>query len=322
MPMPDQDRSATIGILCAIGAATAFSFNDMAVKLLSGGYPLHQIVFFRALVALTITIAIIMPLDGGLVNVWTKRPWAHVLRGLFVVVANTTFFTGIAVLPLADATAVFFVAPLIITGLSVLILREWVGPRRWMAVIAGLVGVLIVVRPGAATFSPMVFLPILAALAYASVQIMTRSMGLTEKASTLAMYIHLTFLIVSACAGLVIGDGRFAGQENDALEFLLRPWIWPHTSDAVFMIVLGCSNATAGYLISLAYRNTNAGVIAPFEYVALVWAVAWGIMVFAEWPDASTWLGIVLIIAAGVYTAVREGAIGRRPSAKRVGGRR
>ena len=315
-------KSAGFGIACAVGAAVAFSVNDMLIKLMSGGYPLHQLVFFRALVALTLTMAIIMPLEGGFSNIKTRRPLAHIFRGLCVVVANTAFFAGIAVIPLADASAVFFVAPLLITGLSVLILREHVGLRRWMGVIVGLIGVVVVVRPGGAGFSPEILLPLIAALAYAGLQIMTRSMGLSEKASTMAMYIQLTFLFTSIGVGLAFGDGRYSGQSNASLEFLLRAWIWPAPEDWIYLIGIGTCSALGGYLISLAYRGTDAGLVAPFEYVALILSVVWGVTIWNEWPDQYTWIGITLILVAGVYVALREAALGKKPSAKRAAGRR
>ena len=131
--MATAGRSAAFGISCALGATIFFSLNDLSIKFLSGDYPLHQIVFVRAAVALVITLAIIMPLDGGWAALKTRRPMIHVLRGVCVVVANSAFFAGIAAMPLADASAIFFVAPLFITGLSVVILGEVVGWRRWMA---------------------------------------------------------------------------------------------------------------------------------------------------------------------------------------------
>ncbi|MCP5089262.1 MAG: DMT family transporter [Rhodobacteraceae bacterium] len=322
MSVAVQSGSATFGILCAVGAAAAFSLSDMLIKLMSGGYALHEIVFVRAVVALALTLGVIMPLEGGFANIRTSRPFSHLFRGLCVVVANTAFFTGLAVIPLADATAVFFVAPLLITGLSVIILRESVGLRRWMAVLVGLAGVIIVVRPGSAAFSPVILLPLLAACAYAGLQIMTRSMGLSEKASTLALYIQLTFLVTSAAVGLAVGDGRYAGHDSGALEFLLRAWEWPTARDWLVLFTIGCFSATGGYLISQAYRGNDAGLVAPFEYVSLVLAVVWGFTIWGEWPDGATWAGITLIIASGVYVALRESALGRSPSAKRVATRR
>ncbi|MDG1008548.1 MAG: EamA family transporter, partial [Amylibacter sp.] len=114
--MAPTERSAIVGISCALGATVFFSLNDLSIKFLSADYPLHQIVFVRAAVALSITLFVIIPLDGGLVALKTQRPMIHVVRGMCVVVANSAFFAAIAVMPLANASAIFFVAPLFITG--------------------------------------------------------------------------------------------------------------------------------------------------------------------------------------------------------------
>ena len=147
-------RPVSIGIACALGAAICFSLNDVSVKLLSGNYPLHQVVFVRAIVALTLTLALITPFEGGFAALRTRRPVLHMVRGLCVVVANMTFFAALAVMPLADVTAIFFVAPLFITAFSVIFLREPVGLRRWAAVVVGLAGVVIVVRPSRSAQRP------------------------------------------------------------------------------------------------------------------------------------------------------------------------
>lgn len=317
-------RPASISILCALGAAVFFSLNDVTVKLLSGDYPLHQIVFVRAIVALTLTMCLITPFEGGLAALRTRRPHLHMVRGLCVVIANSTFFAAIAVMPLADVTAIFFVAPLFITAFSVFFLRETVGLRRWMAVVVGLVGVVIVVRPGGTGFTLLALLPVVAAMAYAGLQTMTRAMGLTERASTMAVYIQLTFVVVSSLFGIFAGAGQFVhlAGDNGALMFLLRPWVWPQDNDLWRMAALGAFSAGGGYLISQAYRGTEAALVAPFEYVALILSVFWGYSLWAEVPPATTWSGIALIAASGIFIALREGSMGRKPSAKRVAARR
>ncbi len=320
--MAPTSRSAAVGISCALGATVFFSLNDLSIKFLSGDYPLHQIVFVRAAVALLITLVIIMPLDGGWAALKTRRPGIHLIRGVCVVVANSAFFAGIAAMPLADASAIFFVAPLFITGLSVVFLGEVVGLRRWIAVVVGLLGVVIVVRPTGAGFTVVALLPAIAALAYAGLQTMTRYTGMSERASTMSFYIQLTFLVVTGGLALALGDGRFAGSENEALEFFLRPWVMPPTMDGLIMLALGAVSACAGYLISQAYRGTDAGVVAPFEYTALLLAVFWGIVIWGEWPVWSTWIGIVLIAGSGIFVALREAKLEAKPSAKRVAGRR
>ncbi|HAD27456.1 MAG TPA: EamA family transporter [Rhodobacteraceae bacterium] len=320
--MAPTERSAIVGISCALGATVFFSLNDLSIKFLSGDYPLHQIVFVRAAVALSITLFVIIPLDGGLVALKTQRPMIHVVRGMCVVVANSAFFAAIAVMPLANASAIFFVAPLFITGLSMLFLKEVVGFRRWVAVVVGLLGVVIVVRPTGAEFTAMTLMPAIAALAYASLQILTRRTGMSERASTMSFYIQLTFLLVTGGLALALGDGRFAGSDNGALEFFLRPWIMPPTMDGLIMLALGGVSACAGYLISQAYRGTDAGVVAPFEYMTLLLAVFWGIVIWDEWPAFSTWIGIVLIAGSGIFVALREAKLDAKPSAKWVAARR
>lgn len=317
-----EANGALLGVLCALGASTAFSLNDMGIKFLSGDYPLHQVVLIRASVGLLFTMAIFMPLEGGLRNIRTKRPLTHLLRGLCVVAANMTFFAAIAALPLADAVAIFFVAPLLITVLSVVILKEYVGPRRWVAIFVGLIGVLVIVRPGGAGFQGAAVLPLIAATAYALLHIMTRRLGIAESASTMAFYIQVTFVIVSSAIGLALGDGAYAGTGHPSAEFLLRAWVWPPIGDLLIMAGLGASSATGGYLISQAYRISEAGLIAPFEYVALIMAVFWGYIIWDEWPDPLVWVGIALILASGVYMAMREARAGVKPSAEQASARR
>ena len=301
-----------IGILCVIGAVITFSTQDVAIKWLSGDYPLHQIILVRATVGLIFTLAVFVPLEGGFRGLRSKRWKLHLLRGLSVVIANLAFFTGLATLPLGEATAIFFIAPLLITALSVPLLGEKVGFRRWMAIVIGLGGVAVMLRPGSAIFQAAAFLPIAAALAYALLQIMTRKLGTLEKASTMAFYIQLTFVIVSASIGLAVGDGRFADPSNPTIDFLFRAWVWPAESDALIMVAVGLMSGLAGYLISQAYRIAEAGLIAPFEYVAMPVAVFWSVLVFGDWPDAVSWLGIVLIAGAGLYTFYRETVRGRK----------
>ena len=295
-----------IGILCALGAWFLFSLNDAGIKLLSDGYALHQIVLIRSLVALIITLAILMPVEGGYSLIKTKHPFIHMLRGLCIVVANVAFFMGLAAISLPEATAIFFIAPLFITALSVIFLGEQVGIKRWIAVTVGLMGVIIMLRPGTATFRYAALLPLFSAFAYACMQILTRKLGLKERASTLAFYIQLMFVVTSSAFGLVFGHGRYANPDNPSMDFLFRVWKMPTPNDALIMLGIGLASGIGGYLIGQAYRRCEAATIAPFEYVALVLAIIWGITLWGEWPDAMAWLGIVMILGSGLFVFWRE----------------
>jgi len=295
-----------IGILCALGAWFLFSLNDAGIKLLSDEYALHQIVLIRSLVALIITLTILMPVEGGYSLIKTKHPFIHMVRGLCIVVANVAFFMGLAAISLPEATAIFFIAPLFITALSVIFLGEKVGIRRWIAVTVGLLGVIIMLRPGTSTFRYAALLPLFSAFAYACMQVLTRKLGLKERASTLAFYIQLMFVVTSSVFGLLFAHGGYANPDNASMDFLFRAWIMPTHEDALIMLGIGLASGLGGYLIGQAYRRCQAATIAPFEYVALVLAIIWGITLWGEWPDAFAWLGIVMILGSGLFVFWRE----------------
>jgi S-adenosylmethionine uptake transporter len=294
-----------LGILCVVTGMATGSLMDATIKSLSGGYPLHEIVMARSVVAIFLTIFIVH-LEGGLSLLKTKRPFVHLTRGLLIVVANMTFYMAISFMPLAEATALFFVSPLIITALSVPFLGEKVGWRRWIGIIAGFFGVIIMIRPGVNTISIYSFLPIIAATAYASTQIITRRLGTTEKASVMSFYISLTFIVIAGCFWWFIGDGSLSGQYDPKVEFLFRAWKMPDSDDAMKMVFVGVLVAIVGYMLSQAYRVANASIVAPFEYVTLPLALLWGYLFWGEIPDLQAAIGMALIVGSGLYIFLRE----------------
>ena len=310
-------ETSTLGILFIIIGMFAISINDVLIKQLSGGYPLHQLVFTRSSLGLIFSI-IFLHLEGGWSLLKTSTPGLHLLRALMVVISNMSFFAAIAVLPLAETTALFFAAPLMITLLSIPILGKKVGPMRLSAVLVGFVGVMIMQRPWQSVSDTdvnriVLLLPVIAALTYAINQVMTRKLGVSSKASALAIYIQVTFILVSAGFYIVAGDGLFAeGAENGAVIFLLRAWHWPVASDWPFMIGLGFLSAIVGYCLGQAYRISSAATVAPFEYVGLPLAVLWGFVIFGELPDMTVAFGIVLIMGAGIFVFLRERMLARR----------
>ena len=184
-------------IICIILAQAFFTSLDMSVKFLSEDYALHQITLIRAIVSILFTLFVLIPIDGGYKYLLSKRLGLHILRGFGIVVANLCFFTALVTIPLAEVTAIFFIAPLLITSLSVFLIGERVGMRSWIAVFMGLLGVMIMFRPDLGVFNPAYMLPLVAALAYSLVQITTRKMGEAEKASTMVFYIQLNHIFFS-----------------------------------------------------------------------------------------------------------------------------
>lgn len=303
-------RTNLLGALCALLAAMSFSVNDVAIKFLSDGYALHQVVMIRSVVALVAFAVLVLPF-AGTKTFRTRRPGAHALRGLCVVFANTFLFLGLAALPIADAVAIFFVSPLIITVFSVIFLREQVGAYRWAAVGVGFVGVLLIMRPGTSAFQLASVFPVLAATLYATLHMITRRIGDTESAATMSFYSQLTFFFVSATIGLAIGNGWLAGHVHPDLDFLVRPWIGIDRADYVLFLLLGVTALFGVLLISQAYRLSEAAFAAPFEYVSMPMAIIWGVTVFGTWPDALAWAGISLILGSGLYLVWREARKGK-----------
>ena len=305
-------KSRYLGIICITLAQVFFTTLDMAIKFISGDYALHQITFIRASVAILFTLLIFIPMDGGYRNLLSKRLGLHLLRGFGIVVTNLCFFTALVTIPLAESTAIFFIAPLLITLLSVFILGEKVGMRSWVAVFVGLLGVIIMFRPDLGDFNPAYMLPLAAAIAYSLVQITTRKMGEAEKASTMVFYIQLNHLFFSSLMGLIFGDGNLADKSQPIIFYLFREWTVPTWEDLIIMVGIGLGSGLGAYFMSQAYRISKVGIIAPFEYVAIPLSIFWSITIFGDWPDIVSWLGISLIAGAGLYIIFSEAVQGRK----------
>jgi len=303
-----------LGIACVVSAVTIFILQDATIKWLSGEYPLHEIVLVRAASAVAVTL-FVMRLEGGL-GLWrTRRLRVHLTRATLLVTANSTFFLGLAAMSIAEATSIFFIAPVLITALTALVLREPVGLRRWAAVCVGLAGVIVMLRPGEGTLRLVALFPLGASCCYAVMQILTRRLGTTERASTISFYSQMGFVAASVTMGLVAGDGRFSPDDGSSLAFLLRAWTVPSTADGALFLGIGALNGVAGYLMSQGYRVSVPAALAPFEYVALPMSVFWGVLFFGHWPDAVTYAGMALVCASGLYVLNHERVRRRRGSA-------
>lgn len=292
------------------------SINDMLIKQLGGAYPLHELVFIRSSIGIIVT-GVMLQAEGGWRLMRTGRPGLHLLRAMLIVCANSAMYSAIVALPLATATAIYFVAPLFVTLLSIPVLGERVGPRRFAAIGIGFAGVIAMLGPqlakGEAGFGWVLILPVIGAACYASMSVLTRKLGATSRASALAMQLHIGFVAVSLLVYLIAGDGRYLRADHgDAMQFLLRPWIWPESGDYLPILGLGVISAIVGYLMTQAYRLSRASVVAPFEYMLLIYALFWGWTVFGEWPEGSVFVGAAVIIGAGVYVFTRTDRVAQK----------
>ena len=292
-----------LGMLC-------ISINDLFVKQFSKNYPLHEIIFIRSLIAILFTLLLVKS-EGRLKILKTQQPIQHALRAVAIFLCNMIFFSAIATLPLATATALFFVAPIFITLLSIPLLGEKVGIRRLLAVITGFLGVFIMMKPNTWSMSdipPFIyFLPVIAAVLYALMQIMTRKLSKSSKPAALAFYIQLAFVIFSLIFGLIFGDGKLADvSSNTSLQFIFKGWAFPKTSDLPYFFALGCLASGVSYFMSKAYSTAAAASVAPFEYVLLPLSIFWGWTFFGDIPDLYILTGIIFVVGSGFYVLIRE----------------
>lgn len=281
-----------IGIALIVAAMLVVPVNDAIAKLLSDRFATEQIVWARFLFHLLG----LMPLAlwrYGPRALWPARPGLQLLRGALFVLSVGLFFAALARMPLADAMALLFIAPLAVTALSPWLLGERIGPRRWAAVVVGFVGALVVLQPGSGVLAGGAPLAVAAGLAHALYLIVTRKLSGSGPA--------LVTLAFSAVVGV-------------AVTSLLVPfaWVTPTVTDWLLMAAMGAVAATAHLLVILAYDRAPASLLAPFGYVEIVTATLLGFLLFGDFPAPVTWTGIAIIVASGAYISLREGRAPRR----------
>ncbi|MFT5657581.1 MAG: drug/metabolite transporter (DMT)-like permease [Gammaproteobacteria bacterium] len=295
----------TKGILCLVAAVALLTVSDSIIKLLSPNYALHELMLFRAFFAMTVVLVIVQ-LEGGFITLKTRRPVLHFLRGAMLVLANMFFFLGLATLPIAETVALFYSTPLFICLLSQIVMNEKVSFARWGAILLGLFGVIVMLRPGTEIFKMAALLPIVAAFAYACMAIITSKLGMQDKAGTMAFYIQFAFIVISSIIGFSVGDGQFNSPGNPTIEFLFRSWSMPSSSDLGLIAICGLIVGIGGYLISQAYRIGQASLMAPFEYSSMPFALLLGYFVWGDWPDNYSLVGGMLVISSGILIVVLE----------------
>lgn len=294
------------GILALTLGIAIFSVQDVILKLLSGDYPLHQAMVIRSLTALPFHLAIVWWFDGRLSTIITPGWWKMLARGLLNFVAYTAYYLGLATMPLADTIALFFTSPLFITLTAVLFLNERVRLPTTLAVAAGFTGVLLIVKPGAAGFELAALLPILGALGYALSMVAARSLGQTESTAAMAFWGNVCFLVCALVLSAIYGSGSYAGAAHPSLAFLTRGWVMPGASDLLLMASCGIVAAIGLTLLTYAYRTAPSASIAPFEYSFMFWGVLWGWIFWDSIPDTLAWIGIAVIVTAGMIVIRKD----------------
>ena len=298
--LPARSNERLKGVLFLLTGGGVFLFQDLVIKTISDRFPLPEALAIRCIVAY-LALAVLIHYDGGFRGILTKHLRLQLLRAVMLFASYTCYYLSLATLPLAEAVAINFSAPLIIVALSGPILKEKAGWQRWLAVLVGFGGVLVMLRPGAGAFDIAALLPVGAAATYAVAQILARHLGATDRASVMAFYQNSANFTGALLLGLAFGSGAFAEAGHPSLQFLLRGWSMPHGIELLMVASTGLVAAIGSWCLTNAYRLAEANVVAPFEYTSIVWAVLAGFLVWGEVPDNYTIAGILLVVGAGIY---------------------
>ena len=293
------NRNNLIGILSLILGIFVFSIQDAIIKAISGEHAVTLAIFTRAVVAFPV-LAAMVHFECGLKSLITKQWPVLVLRGCILLCAYTSYFMAFPALPLAEAIALFFMVPLLVTIMSGPMLGEQVSALAWAAVAFGLGGVFVILQPGSALFNPAALLSLISAATYALSMILARKYGDETPSTVMSFYQNIvygigafTFASFSALLGI-------KPPGHPSLDFLFRNWDRPNTHDLFLMGACGVIAAFGMTLLTHAYRKGQANIVTPFEYTGMIWAVVFGFTIFGEVPRLTTFLGMALIAAAGV----------------------
>lgn len=295
-----QRTAVEVGMFMMAAAMLWIPVIDAIAKILGDHVPAGQVAASRFLFQSLLLLPLILLSDGI-----PRLPWRqvhlHAARGALIALATAFFFTALKYLPMADAIAIFFVEPLILTLLSALFLGETIGWRRMTAVLIGFIGALIVIRPGFGWAGWPALMPLLAAACFAVYLVLTRTMAQTTDAVQMQFWAGvfgcLTMAVVLALGGVA---------EIPALT-AVRPDLF----EWGMLFALGLIATIGHMLVVHAFRRAPAGVLAPFQYLEIISATVLGYLIFNDFPDAVTWVGVAIIVGAGMYVFHRERRLAR-----------
>lgn len=307
MRMQTDNRAlATLCVLIAVGLASA---QDAVVKYMSSGYPAYETLLFRCIGSLPV-LAVMLWREGN----WSLSTplWPRVLlRSVILAIAYLAFVLAIAAMPIANAVAIYFTMPFFVAGLAGPLLGERVRFHRWIAIIAGFIGVLVMVRPGAGVFEPAALLALLSAMGYAAGQMLGRPLSQKVAPIVIATWQNFVYAGVAVAMAVLFNTVDFGSFSHPSMIFMSRPWVWPGAFDAALLLGHGLLAGCAMILFINAYRLAEANFVAPFEYSAMIWAVGYGLLLFGDFPDTATWAGAVIVVVAGILMLLRDRQLDR-----------
>jgi drug/metabolite transporter (DMT)-like permease len=282
----NRPASARLGILYLIAGGLLFTVSSALIKAAGPDVPAGMTVFCRGLIGM-LPVLLYLRRFGGFALLRSERPLAHLYRCTVGIASMYCGFVAVTLIPLADYVAINFAAPIFATALAVPLLGERVGFRRWAAVMVGCAGALLIVQPSGAGLERGAWLALAGAFGYGLVIVAMRDLGRTEDSGTTVFYFSMTTLVVGA---------------------IMLPFVYVPLSAAqwAMLAAMGITSGFGQLLFTEAYRHGDTAVIAPFDYVAMIWALLIGLVVFDQFPNALTLVGAVVVCLSGLYILYRE----------------
>ena len=295
----------TKGILLILTAMLIFAVQDSLMKYIYNSVSLYEVYIIRTIVSFILVIIFLKILKKPIVFK-THYPLLTLCRVILFFFGFSSFYIALTVMPLATATALFFISPFLITIFAKIILKDQIGPRRWIAVIVGFIGVYIILNPNFDDFDYFSLTPILCAFCYSLSMIIIKKTSEKDNVYQQIFQFYIGAMIISIIFYFFIGDGRYNTIDNPAAQFIFREWFSDLEFSLIYMIVLGFTAAAAFLLVFSAYRIASPAVVSPFEYSILIWSTLSGWIFFNEVPTINTITGMFLIVFGGIYIFIRE----------------
>ena len=284
---------------------TAFALQDTVIRLLAVDISILQVMFARSVVAL-ILLTLFLKITKKDIILETEFPKLSIFRTVMFILAFVFYYIGLHYLTFAEATALFFTAPFFITIFSGIFLREKIGLIRWAIIVYGFIGVLFIVSPDINSFNIYMIYPILCAAGYSANMIIIKYTSEKDNVYTQTLHVYIATIIICPIitfSGIFLD---FGNSNSEVLNFLFRNWFFNDPKSLFMIFVVGVSVIFGFIFLFNAYRHGRPYIIAPFEYIFLIWAVILGWFIWSETVDLKTWAGIAIIVSAGIFILYRE----------------
>ena len=300
-----QSQNNPRGIVFILLGMATFSIQDALIKFIYEDVALYELYFGRTLVA-CILLIIYLKTTNQKINLKSHYPFLTILRVICFFFGFSFFYISLTYMSLAMANALFFSSPFFISILATIFLKEKVGIRRWIAIFAGFFGVYIVLNPDFNDFDYMKLAPVACALCYAISMTITKVTSDKDNVYTQMLHLYFGALLISILFFIFTGKGQFNNFSDETFQFIFREWFTNPSYAWPFIIAMGCIGAFAFYFVFTAYSIASPSVVSLYEYSLIIWSIITGYLLFDNIPTVRTFLGVLIIIGAGVYIYFRE----------------